>query len=85
MGIGRKLLWTALGGFTMKTARNVTRNALHDRMGAARLPNRVRRQRNMESALLLAAGTGVVMALADVLQEQGKTAARARKPAEAMA
>jgi hypothetical protein len=85
MAIGRKLLWTALGGFTMKTARNLTRNALHDATGRTRLPTRVRRQRNFESALMLAAGTGVVLALADVLQEQGKTAARARRPPEARA
>jgi urease accessory protein UreE len=34
----------------------------------------------METALLLALGTGVVLALGDVLSEQTKTAARVRPP-----
>jgi hypothetical protein len=36
----------------------------------------------MQTALLMAVGTGVVMAVADVLSEQGKTAARAAPPPE---
>ena len=79
-GLGRKLMWAVLGGAAMKAARGATRDALHTRAGATRLPRPVRRQRNMQTALLMAVGTGVVMALADVLQEQGKTAARARQP-----
>jgi hypothetical protein len=81
-GLGRKLMWGLVGGVAMRAARGATRGALHTRMGAARLPRRVRRQRNLQTALLMAVGTGVVMAVADVLSEQGKTAARAAPPPE---
>jgi len=82
--LGRKVMWAVLGGAAMKAARGATRDALHTRYGAARLPHPVRRQRNLQSALLMAVGTGVVMAVADMLQEQGKTAARAREPKPAV-
>lgn len=81
-GLGRKLMWGLVGGAAMKAARGATRSALHTRAGAARLPRPVRRQRNLQSALLMAVGTGVVLAIADVLSEQGKTAARAAPPPE---
>jgi len=73
-------MWAMLGGAAMKAARGATRDALHTNYGAARLPRPVRRQRNLQTALLMAVGTGALMAVADVLQEQGKTAARAREP-----
>lgn len=76
--IGRKLMWAVLGTVASKTARNLTRGALHTRSGAPRLPQPVRRQRNLETALLMALGTGALMAVTDVLSEQSKTAARAR-------
>ena len=78
--LGRKVMWAVVGGAAMKAARGFTRDALHTRQGAARLPRPVRRQRNLQTALLMAVGTGALMAVADVLQEQGKTAARAREP-----
>jgi hypothetical protein len=78
--LGRKVMWAVLGGAAMKAARGVTRDALHTSYGAARLPRPVRRQRNLQTALLMAVGTGALLAIADVLQEQGKTAARAREP-----
>jgi hypothetical protein len=81
-GLGRKLMWGLVGGAAMKAARGATRSALHTRSGAARLPRRVRRQRNLQSALLMAVGTGVVLGLADMLSEQGKAAARAAPPPE---
>ena len=82
-GFGRKVMWAVLGAAATKTARSMTRQALHTRGGATRLPRPVKRQRNLQSALLMALGTGVVMAVADTLSEQGKTAARAKetKPA----
>lgn len=83
--LGRKLMWAVVGGAVTKTARSMTRNALHTRGGAPRLPHPVRRSRNMETALLLALGTGVVLALGDVLSEQTKTAARVRQPKPATA
>lgn len=76
--IGRKVLWAVVGNVAMKAARSTTRDALHTRRGATRLPQTVRRKSGMGSALMMAVGTGVVMALADVLGEQGKKAARAR-------
>lgn len=78
MAIGRKLMWMTLGTAASKVVRKKTRNALHNQWGNPRLPHTVRRKRGMGSALAWAVGTGVVMALADVLSEQGKTAARAR-------
>lgn len=85
MGFGRKLLWGLVGGAAMKAARGATRSALHTRVGATRLPMRVRKQRNLQSALLMAVGTGVVLAVADILSEQGKAAARAAPPPETRA
>jgi hypothetical protein len=81
--MGRKLAWAVLGGVTMKAARGLTRRALHTRAGTSRLPRRVRGKRNLQTALVMAVGTGVVMALADTLQEQGNTAARVREPSPA--
>jgi len=75
-------MWGLVGGAAMKAARGATRSALHTRAGAARLPRTVRRQRNLQSALLMAVGTGVVLGLADMLSEQGKAAARAAPPPE---
>lgn len=80
MAIGRKLMWAVLGTVASKTARSMTRSALHTRGGSTRLPFGVKRQRNLHSALVMALGTGVVMAVADMLSEQGKTAARAAPP-----
>src|SRR3954452_23930264 len=81
-GLGGQLMWGLVGGAAMKAARGATRSALHTQMGAARLPRRVRRQRNMQTALLMAVGAGVVRAAAAVLSEQAKTAARAAPPPE---
>jgi hypothetical protein len=78
--LGRKLMWALVGGAVTKTARSMTRNALTTPGGAPRLPQPVRRSRNMETALLLALGTGVVLALGDVLSEQTKTTARVKQP-----
>lgn len=78
--IGRKLLWAAVGGVATRTARSLTRKALYQQDGATRLPTPVRRSRNMETALIMAVGTGVLLAVTDMLNDQGKTAARARAP-----
>ncbi|HET6230777.1 MAG TPA: hypothetical protein VFE05_11960 [Longimicrobiaceae bacterium] len=78
--IGKKLMWAVLGGVASKAARGMTRNALHTRGGAPRLPQPARRQRGMGTALAFALGTGAILAVADVLSEQGKTAARAKQP-----
>ena len=78
--LGRKVMWAVIGGAAMKAARGATRSALHTRYGNTRLPHPVRRQRNLQTALLMAVGTGAMRAVADVLSEQGKTAARAAPP-----
>lgn len=76
--LARKALWAVVGNVAIKAARSTTRDALHTRRGNPRLPRAVRRKSGMGSALMWAVGTGVVMALADVLTEQGKDAAHAR-------
>ncbi len=76
--LSRKLLWMVVGSAASKVVRNRTRKAMHNDYGAPRLPYRVRRRSGLGTAIILAAGTGALMALADVLSEQGKDAARAR-------
>lgn len=76
--MARKVLWAVVGNVAMKAARSTTRDALHTRRGYPRLPRPVARKGGMGNALMMAVGTGVVMALADVLSEQGKRAARAK-------
>ncbi|MDB4952173.1 MAG: hypothetical protein JWM27_4822 [Gemmatimonadetes bacterium] len=78
--LGRKLMWAVVGGVASKAARSLTRKAMHHQTGAPRLPTTVRHRRGMETALVLAVATGALMAVTDVLNEQGKTAARARQP-----
>ncbi len=76
--LSRKILWAVIGTAASKVVRSRTRKAMHTEYGAPRLPYRVRRQSGLGTAIVLAAGTGALMALADVLNEQGKDAARAR-------
>ena len=74
----RKILWMVLGTIATRIVRSRTRKAMHTEYGAPRLPRPVRRRSGLGTALLLAAGTGALMALADVLNEQGKDAAHAK-------
>ena len=76
--LSRKILWALVGTAASKVVRSRTRKAMHTEYGAPRLPSPVRRRSGFGTALALAAGTGALMALADVLNEQGKDAARAR-------
>ncbi len=76
--LSRKILWMGVGTAASKIVRNRTRKAMHNEYGAPRLPRPVRRRSGLGTAVLLAAGTGALMALADVLNEQGKDAARAK-------
>jgi hypothetical protein len=78
--LGRKLLWAVVGGVASKTARGMTRKALYHEDGAPRLPTPVRRSRNLETALVMAVGTGVLLAVTDMLNDQGKASAGARPP-----
>lgn len=77
-GMARNLMWALVGSATTKAVRNMTRRAMHNRAGQPKLPRTVRRRNGMGTALTWAIGTGAVMALADVLSEQGKKAAKTR-------
>ncbi|HEX5724645.1 MAG TPA: hypothetical protein VFX98_04220 [Longimicrobiaceae bacterium] len=76
--LARRLMWALVGSATSKAVRSMTRRAMHDRNGTPKLPRPVRRRNGMGTALTWAIGTGAMLALADVLSEQGKKAARAR-------
>jgi hypothetical protein len=78
--IGRRLMWAVVGAVASKVTRRATRKAMHTPGGAPKLPRGVRRQRGLGTGLAWAIGTGAAMAIADVLSEQGKTAARAADP-----
>ena len=69
--------WGLLGTATTMLTRRATRKAMYRRDGAPRLPRAARMNNGFEMFLVLAAATGVMFALADVLQEQRKTVARA--------
>jgi hypothetical protein len=76
-GIARKMAWGLLGAATTKATRVAARRALHNERGGPRLPSRVRRSRGLGSALVLAAGAGLVLAVSDLLREQrGETTDR---------
>ncbi|HEX6063169.1 MAG TPA: hypothetical protein VFZ04_03060 [Longimicrobiales bacterium] len=68
MGMGKKLMWGLAGMTASKMARAGTRRALHTSYPAAHAKVRVRPK--FKSMLMLAAGAGVVLALADVMKEQ---------------
>ena len=73
-----KLMWMVAGTAASKMARSYTRNVLHNERGAPRLPRKARRQSGIGMMLGWAIATGAIMALADVLKEQGKDSVRAR-------
>ena len=73
-----KLMWMLAGTAASKMARKYTRNALHNDRGAPRLPRKARRQSGVGMMLGWAIATGAIMALADVLKEQGKDTVHAR-------
>ena len=78
MGLGGKLMWAVAGTTASKMARNYTRKTLHTDYGAPRLPRKARRQSGLGMMLGWAVATGVIMALADVLKEQGKETVHAK-------
>jgi len=77
--IGRKVMWAVVGGVASKVARNMTRKAMTRENGLPRLPPRVQKRRGLETALVMAMAGGALMAVTDVLSEQGKAAARAKQ------
>ncbi len=74
MGIGKKLMWGLAGMTATKVARAGTRRAMHTRYGDPRLPQRVKARSGFSNVLMLAAGAGIVLAVADVLKEQKQIA-----------
>ena len=76
--LGGKLIWMLAGTAASKMARNYTRKTLHTARGAPRLPRKARRQSGVGMMLGWAIATGAIMALADVLKEQGKETVQAR-------
>jgi hypothetical protein len=58
-----------VGGAVTMLARNATRRALHDKNGALRLPRAARRSNGVASLLIMAAASGALLALVDVVQE----------------
>lgn len=70
MGVGRTVMWGLAGATTSKMARVATRRAMHNSYGDPRLPQRARVRDGLGTALMWAAATGIVLALADVMKEQ---------------
>ena len=70
MGVGQKVMWGLLGATTAKATRTATRRAMHNNYGNPRLPQQARRRSGLGTALIWAAATGVVLAMADVFKEQ---------------
>lgn len=65
-----------VGSATTMLARRATRRAMHRPGGDARLPRAAHQNKGLGMVLLLAAAAGVILALADVLQEQRQHATR---------
>lgn len=76
--LGRKLMWAVAGSVASRAVRRVTRSAMHTPYGAPRLPRTARRRSGFGTGLAWVAGASAAMALADVLREQGRNAARVR-------
>lgn len=71
-GIGLGLM----GAATTMLARRVTRHALHEETGEAKLPRQMRRSDNVGVMLLIAGAAGALLALGDVLKEQRQRVAQ---------
>jgi hypothetical protein len=66
-----------VGSATTMLTRRAARKAMYNREGKPRLPRAARDNNGFVMFLVLAAATGVIFAIADVLQEQRKQRARA--------
>ena len=77
MGFARTAGLGLMASAATITARKATRSLMHTRHGAPRLPRAARRNNGVAMILTLAAGAGVLLAVADVLQERRKQATRA--------
>jgi len=77
MGFARTAGLGMVASAATMAARKAARSAIHTRTGDPRLPRVAARKRGFTMILLLAVGAGVMLAIADVLQEQRKQATRA--------
>jgi hypothetical protein len=59
-----------LGAAVTMLARNATRRAMHDRSGLPKLPRATRRSTSVTMLLVVAAASGALLAVSDLLQEQ---------------
>jgi hypothetical protein len=72
MAFVQNLSWGLIGAGTTMIVRTTTRDVLHLDNGTPRLPRVTRRNPSFGMMLLLAATAGVVLGVADVVQEQRK-------------
>ena len=75
MGFARSAGLGLLASSATMLTRRTTRGAMHRRSGEPRLPNAAK-DTGVVTILLLAVGAGALLAIADVLKEQRKEAAR---------
>jgi hypothetical protein len=77
MGFARTAGLGLMASATTMAARKATREAMHTRRGEPRLPRAARTSNGVGMILVLAATAGVMLAVADVLQERRRDATRA--------
>lgn len=69
MGAKSKLGLGMAGAAVTMLTRRATRRAMYDSSGNARLPQAARRSNSLTTILLVAAASGALLALTDVLQQ----------------
>jgi hypothetical protein len=72
MASARTVALGVVGAAVTMVARKATRRAMHDESGAPKLPRAARRTDSVTMLLIMAAATGALLALVEVLQEQRK-------------
>ena len=72
MASARTVALGVVGAAVTMFARSATRRAMHDERGAPKLARAARRTDSVTMMLIVAAATGALLALAEVLQEQRK-------------
>jgi hypothetical protein len=78
MGSARTFGLGIVGAAVTMLARNATRRAMHDSSGRPRLPQAARRPNSMTALLLVAAASGALLALTDVLHQHRRELSDAR-------
>ena len=69
MGAATKFGLGMAGAAVTMLTRKATRRAMYDSSGRARLPRAARRRNSMTAVLLVAAASGALLALTDVLHQ----------------